>query len=137
MGNEPRLKLLLDTHIWVHQILEPEKLTRRVARALDHPENEQWLSAASVVEIQSLIYKKRIGVTQPAEVWIRSGLAGAPVLEAPVTFEIALAAEAFREWIPDPVDRILVATAMVLELTLVTADKKLLTLTQIDLLPDR
>jgi PIN domain nuclease of toxin-antitoxin system len=130
------LKLLLDTHVWVHQVLEPEKLTRRVVRALENPENELWLSAVSLVEVQSLIYKGRIRVEQPADDWIRSGLASVLVLEAPVTFEIALSAESFREWLTDPFDRILAATAQVLELTLVTADKKLLNLTQIELLPD-
>jgi len=131
------LKLLLDTHIWVRQILEPEKLTLRVVRELENPANELWLSPISLVEVQSLICKGRIEVNQPAEAWIRSGLATVLVLEAPVTFEIALSAESFREWLTDPCDRILAATAQVLELTLVTADKRLLHLSQIELLPDR
>ena len=131
------MKLLLDTHIWVRQILEPEKLTLRVVRELENPANELWLSPISLVEVQSLIYKGRIEVEQPAEAWIRSGLATVLVLEAPVTFEIALSAESFREWLTDPFDRILAATAQVLELTLVTADKRLLHLSQIELLPDR
>src|SRR5947209_19195771 len=35
MGRHSLMKLLLDTHIWIWMVLEPTRLSRRVAHALD------------------------------------------------------------------------------------------------------
>jgi len=48
------VKLLLDTHIWLWALLEPEKLARRVRDALGLGENELWLSPISVWEADPL-----------------------------------------------------------------------------------
>lgn len=44
------MKLLLNTHIWIWSILEPERLASNVAEALEASENELWLSPISVWE---------------------------------------------------------------------------------------
>ena len=44
------MKLLLDTHIWVWSVAEPERLSSRVRNALESPENEIWLSPISIWE---------------------------------------------------------------------------------------
>lgn len=44
------MKLLLDTHIWLWSFLEPERLSRRVAEALEETAIELWLSPISVWE---------------------------------------------------------------------------------------
>ena len=51
--------------------------------------------------------------------------------EAPMTHEIVIAAQELPLQHPDPADRFLVATAGVLGLTLVTADRRLLGLGKI------
>ena len=50
-----RWKLLLDTHIWLWSTLEPQRLTRRVDKALRNPVNELWLSPVSVGELVVLL----------------------------------------------------------------------------------
>ena len=60
----------------------------------------------------------------PAE-WIREALVKAPVEEAPLTVEVALASRALVSKHRDPADRFLVATAQIFDLTLVTADRQL------------
>lgn len=57
--------------------------------------------------------------------------------EAPLTHEIAMAAYGLTLLHADPADRFLAATAKVLGLTLVTADKKLLGLGEIATLANR
>ena len=54
------MKLLLDTHILLWGLLEPERLNRRVAAELQNPQNEIWLSPISVWEIMILAEKGRI-----------------------------------------------------------------------------
>jgi PIN domain nuclease of toxin-antitoxin system len=129
-----RLKLLLDTHIWLWSQLAPEKLGHRVQKELLDSSNEQWLSPISVWELALLNRKHRITIPSDFSEWCKSALAG--FFEAPLTHDIALTAEKIP--LPgDPADRFLAATAKVLDLTLVTADARLLGLGDIATLANR
>jgi PIN domain nuclease of toxin-antitoxin system len=119
------VNLLLDTHIWLWSLLEPERLAAPVVAALGARGTRRWLSPLSVWETLLLIERKRLRVDADAGNWVRQALAAAPVEEAPVTTEVALASRALRTRHRDPVDRFLAATAQVFELTLVTADREL------------
>ncbi len=128
------MNLLLDTHIWLWSLLEPERLSRRVTAALTEKGARLWVSPLSVWEALLLIERKRIQVDAPAERWIREALDRAPVEEAPITREVAFASRRFTTRHRDPVDRFLAATAEVFELTLVTADRQLAALKGIEML---
>jgi PIN domain nuclease of toxin-antitoxin system len=119
------VKLLLDTHIWLWSALEPARLSKRVRVALENRENELWLSPMSVWETLVLARKKRIILESTPEQWVRRALNDLPVREAPMSHEVAIQSEALRLNHNDPADRFIVATALVYELTLVTADKQL------------
>ena len=119
------MKLLLDTHIWLWSHLAPEHLSKRVARALEDPANQLWLSPISTWEVMVLAARGRIHLEPDVPRWFRQALAAAPIQEAPLSHDIALAAEDTGLRHRDPVDRLLVATARVLELTLVTADDRM------------
>ncbi|HUJ95224.1 MAG TPA: type II toxin-antitoxin system VapC family toxin [Terriglobales bacterium] len=130
-------RLLLDTHIWLWGLLEPERLRPRVVADLSNSSNELWLSPISIWEFFVLHRKKRLALIADANAWVADRLAVAPLKEAPVTIEVAR--ELGRLQLPhgDPADHFLVATAKVFELTLVTADERLLRLRDIPLLPNR
>ncbi len=120
------MKLLLDTHIWLWSLREPVRLTRRVARALESASSELWLSPLSIWELMLLAEKGRIPLNLPAEEWAVRALERVPLKEAPVTFQVALATQHVDLPHQDPVDQFLAATARVFDLTLVTADSRLL-----------
>jgi PIN domain nuclease of toxin-antitoxin system len=120
------VKLLLDTHIWLWSLLAPENLTRRVARALEDPKNELWLSAMSTWELVMLVERKRLTLEKPVDGWIKEALAAVPLREAPITHEIALETRQILLSHGDPADRLIAATARVLDLTLVSADQRLI-----------
>ena len=120
------MKLLLDTHIWIWALNQPEKLSAKVRRALQRPGNELYLSPVSVWEAHHLERRGRIRLRQPFDVWVRQALAGAPVREAPFTFAVALMAVRIELPQPDPGDVFLAATAIALGLTLVTGDEQLI-----------
>ena len=61
----------------------------------------------------------------------------APIVETPVTIDVALASRAVDLEHQDPADRFIVATAKVFDLTLVTADARLLRCRDIEVLPNR
>jgi len=116
------LKLLLDTHVWLWGLLEPSRLHSRVARELASGKNELWLSPVSVWEALVLCEKKKLELRPDPWTWIRSAV----LLEAPLTYEVALEAGRVSMSHRDPADRFLVATARVYGLTFVTADERLL-----------
>jgi PIN domain nuclease of toxin-antitoxin system len=124
------MKLLLDTHIWLWALLEPERLSPTVQAALASGENELWLSPISVWEALLLAERGRVRVdTAPAE-WVERMVSALPRREAALTHDIAVASRRLTLSHEDPADRFLAATAQVLGLTLVTADARLINSTE-------
>jgi len=118
--------LLLDTHIWVWSMLEPDRLSRNVVRALQSKEADLWLSPISIWELTMLVHAGRVQLETDVIVWTKDALRRAPLNQAPLTEEIAFASAAIELPHKDPADRFLVATANELELKLVTADQRLI-----------
>jgi len=131
------MRLLLDTHIWLWALLEPERLTTEVRAALESPENELWLSPISVWEALLLAERGRLSVPAPAGDWIREMVSTMPRREAPLTHEVAILSRELKLAHQDPADRFLAATARVFDLTLVTADDRLLGSTGFSVLANR
>jgi len=128
------LKLLLDTHIWIWFLQTPEHLGEDARRELASPTNELWLSPISIWEVLLLQSKKRIRLPSDLSAWLTKSTMG--IFEAPLTHEIVLASRQLALHV-DPADRFLAATAQVLDLTLVTADERLLGLLNIKSLANR
>lgn len=120
------MKLLLDTHIWLWGLLEPDRLAAAVADRLASPASELYLSPISVWETMLLVERGRLDVTGEPRAWVERMLHASPVREAPLTREVAIESRLLRLPHPDPADRFIAATARVHELTLVTADERLL-----------
>ena len=131
------MRLLLDTHIWLWSLLDPSRLGRRTAVALDEPGNELWLSPISVWETLMLAERRRVILRPDAERWVRATLERLPFQEAPMNAEVAMASRALMIPSDDPADRFLAATARVYELTLVTADARLRRIPHVAVLPNR
>lgn len=131
------MKLLLDTHIFLWSLVEPSRLSKRVAAELDTPSNELWLSPVVVWEVLILAEKARVSLQPDPVAWIRNVLLAVPFTEAPLNHEIAMRSRLIDLPSQDPADRFLVATALVYDLTLVTADERLLRCNSITTLPNR
>ena len=129
------MKLLLDTHIWLWSLHEPGKLGKRVLHELQDSQNETWLSPISTWEALTLNAKGRIQLPADLAEWVRR--ATSPLREAPLTHEIALLARQLVLPHNDAADHFLAATAQLLKLTLVTADRNLLGLGNISTLANR
>ena len=137
MGGAIFVRLLLDTHIFLWSLLEPKRLGPHVAAELENPENELWLSAISVWEMLLLAEKGNIELDAPPPVWVRSALKKVPIREAAIDHEVAIGSRLVELSHGDPADRFLAATAMVRDLTLVTADDRLLRAKGFKVLPNR
>jgi PIN domain nuclease of toxin-antitoxin system len=129
------LKFLLDTHIWLWSLADPQQLSRRVRQELKDKNNELWLSPVNTWEALLLHSKGRIQLPGNAQDWVTQ--ATMHLREAPLTHEIVVVAQELPLPHQDPADRFLAATARVLDLTLVTADHRLLGLGTIATLANR
>ena len=128
------MKLLLDTHIWIWSVSEPQRLGRRVARELDNAQNQLWLSPVSIWETLMLHRKGRLKIPEGFSTWVTRALTTLPLSEAPLTFEVAEALSTINLPHSDPADLFLAASARVFGLTLVTADRNLVRTSEISVL---
>lgn len=119
------MKLLLDTHILLWSLLDPDRLSKRVADELESSSNELWLSPITTWEILLLAEKGRVILDADPETWLRRVFERVPFKEAVINHEIAIQSRILELPHQDPADRFLAATSIVYGLTLVTADKRL------------
>ena len=131
------MKLLLDTHIWLWNFLAPDRLSHQVDRTINDARNELWVSPLSTWEIVLLHEKGRLNLADGPESWVQKAMSLSPLREAPLTHEIALATRSINLPHRDPADRLLVATALIHGLTLVTADRNLGRSKQVPILLNR
>ncbi len=122
------MKLLLDTHIWLWFRGDSRRLGKRVLRTLQDDSNELWLSPISTWEALLLRQRDRIEFPGTITEWVELATDG--FHEAFLTHEIITASMQLPLH-KDPADRMIAATALVLDLTLVTADEQLLQLKNI------
>lgn len=102
------MKLLLDTHILLWAVLEPGKLNRGLREALESPETQLLISAASAWEIAT---KWRLGKLPGAGVVVENfqrAIDGLGAIECPIVSSECLVAESWSTPHRDPFDRIAV-----------------------------
>jgi PIN domain nuclease of toxin-antitoxin system len=121
--------LLLDTHVWIWCVDGDERrIGRRSRRLLSRAEGRDAVrvSPATIFEVAALHTLGRLRLARPVDQWIRESLsAGARV--ADFTPAVAIDAGAIpREVLADPLDRLLVATARLLDATFLTSDRRIL-----------
>lgn len=131
------MRLLLDTHIWIWSYAEAQKLSSEVARTMSDPSNERYLSAVSIWEAIVLLEKGRIRMGADFGEAIKESKQELNLIEIPLNWEVAYELRFTMLDYRDPGDRFLVATAKVYDLTLVTADERLMRVPGIRVLANR
>lgn len=121
------MKYLLDTHAWYWSVTEPSRLPAATRRLLRSPPSEPLgVSAISVWELCKLVEKGRIKISLPLHDWISASLHPEFLELVGLTPEIAVASTQLPgPFHRDPADQIIVATARVYNVTLVTQDRDL------------
>lgn len=107
--------------------MAPERLGAQARDSLVEPDEPIFVATISSLEIARLVWGGRLQLDIPAEHWLRAALEELEATTVELSHQVAL--EAYRlpgSFHPDPADRILVATARLHGLTLVTADRQIL-----------
>ena len=84
-----------------------------------------------------LVQKGRVELDEDVLTWARRSLEQMRLCEAPLTTEVALESGSLNLAHADPADLLIAATAKSFDLTLVTADEKLIHAPGIKVLPNR
>lgn len=122
--------LLLDTHVWVWSAQgDARRIGSRTRRLLTRgaTQGRLHLSPVSLFELAALHTVGRVRFAMPLRRWIDASLGVSGMRIAELTAATAIDAGAIpRQSLPDPLDRLLIATATTVEATLVTADDRIL-----------
>ncbi len=124
------MRLLLDTHVLLWAVQEPQKLSASTTRILLDPENKVVYSAASIWEIAIKARRIRADFTARPErvAWAAREMGFHELLiDAQTASRVADLPLHHR----DPFDRLLVAQAMAGPMRLFTADKILLSYSEL------
>lgn len=113
--------LLLDTHALLWWQAGSDRLSARARRAIDAAPR-LFLSAISVWELAMLVDQGTVALDRPTQIWVHDLLADGIVTIAELTPSVAVAAAQLDEFTGDHADRIIYATAVQNQLTLVTKD---------------
>ena len=118
--------ILLDTHVLVWMSSDPKRLSKRAREAIRQAREDSGIAVAAITlwELAWLANAGRLQVTGSVESYVRETVSR--VIVKPITAEItALAVQMPTSFPKDPADRMIVATAAVEGLSLVTADERI------------
>ena len=121
--------IVLDTHAWIWLISNPENLSKRAEKAVSAAVKDKsiLISSISAWEVALLVTKERLKLTLDISDWMAKSESLPFIQFVPVTSSIAVKSVNLPLPLhPDPVDQIIIATALSVGAPLVTKDKKLL-----------
>ena len=124
--------ILLDTHIWIWWIDENPKLSPQNLEIIEaNLANGLGISMISCWEIAKLVEKGKLTFECSVEEWLKLALnyPGVQLLE--LSLPIIIQSTQLSGFHADPADQIIVATAQVHNLLLVTQDQKILNYFQV------
>lgn len=120
--------LLLDTHVWLWLSNGSPELKPAIIRDIDHAASvgELFISAISVWEVATLVSKKRILLRTSIHEWINQALSQPGIALVPISPAIAVESIVLPNGLnADPADRMIVATARIKSLVLMTRDENM------------
>ena len=120
------MNYLLDTHTWIWIHAFPEKLSAKAKRTLKGlaEEDQLMLSAISIWEVCKLVEKGRISLFEDLESWVVSALDVPGLRLIPLDYRVFHRSTTLPPpFHADPADQMIVATARLLDATIITKDK--------------
>ena len=118
------MRLLLDTHVVLWALADSPRLSARARELLADPDNECWVSSASVWEIAIKVRLGKYQLGHPLTA-IEDAIEAAGFRSIDVSMRHATAIERVEAPHADPFDRLLLAQCEVETLRLLTADAAL------------
>ncbi len=120
--------IILDTHIWVWWVDDSQQLRDRKRQTIqDNVQSGLGVSAISCWEVAKLVEYGRLELACTVEEWMEQATAYSGMQLLELTPQIAIESTKLPGGFHrDPADQILVATARVYDIPLLTADRRIL-----------
>jgi len=121
--------IVLDTHVWVWFVSNPELLSKPAKKAIDAAmaQKEIFISSISAWEVALLVDKKRLELTLDITDWIAKSEKLPFFQFIPVDNSVAVKSVNLPQPLhSDPADRIIIATAITIAASVITKDEKIL-----------
>lgn len=120
--------IVLDTHIWIWWTHDPDRLSASQIQTIqEHEADVLGVSAISVWEIAKLVEHSRLDLPGGLDNWLRQALRYPGIRRMEFSSEIAVESTRLPgEFHRDPADQIIVATARVHGVPLVSSDRKII-----------
>jgi len=116
--------ILLDTHIWIWWVNGSNELSQdHLDLLLNHESTGLGVSVISCWEVAKLVERKRLVLTTPMDSWLDTALTYPGITLFDLTPKIAVESTQLPPGFHrDPADQMIVATARVFDIPLLTAD---------------
>jgi PIN domain nuclease of toxin-antitoxin system len=120
--------LLLDTHVWIWYVIGSNEINKSLRKEIGDAikNNNIYIAAISLWEISMLASRRRVILEMPCLEWIKNAInythAKILQLSPEIAVESSNLPDSFHD---DPADRLIVATARVEALIIVTRDKRI------------
>lgn len=120
--------ILLDTHTWIWSQSATKQLSDRVKKLIRNTLTDQRaIASISIWEFAMMVAKGRINVKIDPRLWLDNAIENTGLKIIELSPEIALeSCNLPGDFHRDPADQIIVATARIHNLTLLTKDRKIL-----------
>ena len=124
--------IVLDTHVWIWWVSEPDKLSSNALAAIDYAKTI-GVCPISCWELSTKVSRGRLRLDRDIRVWVSHALSRPWVELLDLSADIAITAGQLGQqgFHGDPADRLIVATAMHHGSELVTKDEKIRAFSQL------
>lgn len=123
--------LVLDTHIWVWWVNQDERLAHDLSEVIAKA-GRVCVSASSVYELVQAVVRGRLKLTLPISEWLECATRGAGIEVIPIDALIAEGGARLPQVHGDPLDRLIIATAVAYQARLMSQDGKFLSYPELD-----
>ena|SRR5437016_8985926 len=115
--------IVLDTHAWIWWVAHSRHLSKKAAAEIEKADRI-GVSAISCLEVATAVVKGRISIDRGILEWLDQALTQPKVELLPLTPPVCVkATQLGAKFHGDPVDRIIVATALLQTAVLITKDR--------------
>ena len=122
------VRFLLDTHVFLWLLGTPDLVPAAVLEDLARPDNDLLVSAVSALEVATKVRLGKLDAARPLVAAWSARVQDLRAVELPVSTEHALLAGSLEWAHRDPFDRLLVAQSLLENVTLVTSDSQMSTI---------